>query len=147
MSPFWNHILGFLYVAIAKIAVTWKLAKKSIWVGIWTRDQNCARKLSAIHLPTLPTSSVSRHFFLFFFYIPNKDRIHMNSYAWKLRSTGIWIHTLLCMNSYLAARCVRCRHLFGGNSHINSAYHYCPDLLGCFWLPRPVRVLLAATTS
>ena len=28
MSPFWNHILGFLYVEIAKIAVTWKLAKK-----------------------------------------------------------------------------------------------------------------------
>ena len=27
MSPFWNHILGFIYVEIAKIAATWKLAK------------------------------------------------------------------------------------------------------------------------
>jgi hypothetical protein len=27
MSPFWNHILCFIYVEIAKIAATWKLAK------------------------------------------------------------------------------------------------------------------------
>ena len=43
------------------------------------------------------------------------------------------------MNSYLAVRCVRCRHLFGGTSHINAAYHYCPNQLGCVWLPPPVR--------
>jgi hypothetical protein len=30
MLPFWNHILGFIYVDIAKIAVTWKLAKKIV---------------------------------------------------------------------------------------------------------------------
>ena len=32
-------------------------------------------------------------------------------------------------------------------SHINMAYHYCPDQLGCVRLPRPVRVRLAAPTS
>ncbi len=40
-----------------------------------------------------PTTSVSGHFV----YIPNKDRIHKNSYilpdVWIHRSPGIWIHT------------------------------------------------------
>jgi len=87
MSPFWNHILGFLYVEIAKIAVTWKLAKKKYLGGDLNQGPKlCSQSsLSDIHPPT---SSVSRHFFN----IPNKDRIHMNSYAWKLRSPGIWIH-------------------------------------------------------
>ena len=74
MSPFWNHILGFLCVEIAKIA-TWKLAKKFCPGG------NLNQGLAVFHPPP-----VSRHF------IPNKDRIHMNSYARKLRSPGIWIH-------------------------------------------------------
>jgi len=92
MSPFWNHILGFLYVEIAKIAVPWKLAK--INVSVWGFEPGTKMALSAIRLPAF---SVRRHFI----YIPNKDRIHMNSYVRKLRSPGIWIHTFWsgCMNS------------------------------------------------
>jgi hypothetical protein len=30
--------------------------------------------------------------------------------------------------------------LFGGNSHSDAACNFCPDQLGCVWLPRPVRV-------
>ena len=37
--------------------------------------------------------------------------------------------------------------LFGGTSHINAAYHYCPDQLGCVWLHRPIRVCSAAPIS
>ena len=33
---------------------------------------------------------------------------------------------------------------FDVTSHIKAAYHYCPNQLGCVWLPRPVRVRLAA---
>jgi hypothetical protein len=29
---------------------------------------------------------------------------------------------------------------FGGNSHSDAACNFCPDQLGCVWLPRPVRV-------
>ena len=46
--------------------------------------------------------------------------------------------------TYLQACCVSC--LFGGsgNSHSDAACNFCPDQLGCVWLPRPVRVRSAA---
>ena len=130
MLPFWNHILVFIYVEIAKIAATWKVAKlaKKIYLGGDLNQGPISRlQLSlSIHSPPRPFV-VSGHFV----YIPNKDWIHMNSY--------VWIHI---MNSYF----VMYEFISGGAmcelppSHINAAYNSCPDQLGCVRLPRPVRV-------
>jgi len=53
MSPFWNHILGLIYVEIAKIVETWKLAKKNcMQVGISTGDQyNITLAIVAVRHP------------------------------------------------------------------------------------------------
>ncbi len=82
MSPFWNHILGFVYVEIAKIAAKWKLANTK---KVWTRDQYCAQSSLSLHPPAHLLCQ-----WPFFFYT---DRIHMNSYVRNHRSPGIWIHT------------------------------------------------------
>jgi len=125
-------------------------------VGISTGDQNHACRRCVCHPP--PHLLCQWPFYLYtrqeldtyeFIIFVN----YMNSYV-----TGNINSYFLCMNSYLAAQFVMCRlwrHLthrssyefICGTSHINAAYHYCPDKLGCVWLPRPVRVRSAAPTS
>ena len=48
---------------------------------------------------------------------------------------------IIIINSNLPAGALcELPRLFGGNSHSNAAFNFCPDQLGCVQLPRPVRV-------
>jgi len=150
MSPFWNHILGLIHIEIAKTVETWKLAKLAkrncIHVGIWTRDQYRARNCRGHHPPPPPPPAVA----ILFIYQTMIGYIRIHTLCRMYEFIGHrWYEFILfeCMNSYLAARCVRCHHHFGSTSHINSAYHYCPDQLECVRLPRTVRVRSAAPIS
>ena len=51
------------------------------------RYNNGAATTTATATATPPPPSVA------IFFIPNKERIHVNSYLWIHRSPGIWIHT------------------------------------------------------
>jgi hypothetical protein len=85
MLPFWNHILGFIYVDIAKIAVTWKLAKKI--VSGWGFEPGTKIVLAIGAAPHPPPHLLCQS--PFFLYTIGYIWIHMHE---NLGHRGIWIH-------------------------------------------------------
>jgi len=99
ISPFWNHILGLLYVEIAKIVETWKLAKKFVPRWGFQPGTNITITIVAVSAIHHPTSSVSGHFI----YIPDKNWIHHNicelyefigHRRYEFMLFNVWIHIL-----------------------------------------------------
>ncbi len=105
MSPFWNHILGFIYVEIAKIVATWKLAKLAkkncIQVlGIWSRDQ-FAVTIIAVTPPTpLPPPSVA----ILFIYQTRIGYIRIHTFCRMYEFIRHRVYEFIRMNEFIGHR-------------------------------------------
>ncbi len=132
MWPFCNHILGLLYVEIAKIVETWKLVEKI--VSRWGFQPGPISHLQSSLLCQPSTAPPSPSVAIFFIY--------------RTRIWFIWIHNIRQLYEFIAHRRYEFIHFnvwilfwrrdwrhfthgssyefIGGTSHTNTAYHYCP---------------------
>jgi len=145
-----------LYVEIAKIVET---RKKNVSRWGFQPGTNIALAIIAVcHLPstTPPPPSVA----ILFIYQTRIGYIWIHNIRQFYEFIGHrWYEFILFMYEYISGGVIcevplwwhlthRSSYEFiDGTSHINAAYRYCPDQLGCVRLPRPVRVRSAAPTS
>jgi hypothetical protein len=141
MSPFWNHILGFIYVEIAKIVATWKLAKLAkkhcIQVlGIWTRDQYRASNRCGHSTTSLPPSAVA----IKIIYQSRIGYIWIHTLCWMYEFRGHRVYEFILCNVWI--HIWRC-DVWGAAISLAAPHTSTSISL----LPRPIRVPSAARTS
>ena len=153
MWPFCNHILGLLYVEIAKIVETWILVKKMYPGGDFNRDQH--RTCNCCCCVSHPPTHLLRQwpFYLYrtrigYIWIHNIRQLYefIAHRRYEFIHFNVWIHfwwrDLAALHTWLQLWIHR-RHL----THQHSISLLPCDQLGCVRLPRPVRMHSAAPTS
>ena len=148
MSPFWNHILGFIYVEIAKIAVTWKLAKKI--VSGWGFEPGTKIALTIGAAPHPPPRLLRQSpFFLYtigYIWIHMHENLGHRGYEFILFYQYAWIHrSPPDMNSYFLMY-----EFISGGAMCEvppSLWRHLTHQRSISLLPRPIRVRSAAPTS
>ena len=104
MSPFWNHILGFIYVEIAKIVATWKLAKlaKTNVSRFWGFEPgtNLWSQLLWSHHP--PPHLLCE--WPFCLYHTRIGYIWIHTFCWMYEFIGHRVYEFIWMNEFIGQR-------------------------------------------